>query len=362
MDFGINNGDMHLDSEQRKRNDAQPLVSVICTCYNHEKYIRAALESVAGQTYAPVELVVIDNASTDASLHRIEAFCDEHPGVRIVRNADNKGLCRAFNQGLGMTTGKYVIDLSGDDLLLPERIARQVAFFESMPEDYGVVFSNAQYLNPEGVPLHFHYPVDLNGRTTAMVPSGDVYREILEKYFICTPTMMMRRTVLVTLGGYDEALTYEDFDFWVRSAVICRYGYQDEVLTQKRLLPDSLSNLSYRSGSGMLESTYAVCDKAYHLNRTQAEFDALAGRIKTYIRKSFYTEEFALAIRFRKLLCAIETPSLSVELIVLLCRMRLPVNKLYRIYFNWKINRVVGGGVKIASISGLVGFSWDFHD
>ncbi len=343
MDYEIKDGDTHLGSEQRKGTAAQPLVSVICTCYNHEDYIIAALKSVVAQTYAHVELIVIDNASTDASLYRIEAFCAAHPGIRIVRNAYNKGLCRAFNQGLGMTTGKYVIDLSGDDVLLPTRIARQVAFFETLPEDYGVVFSNAQYLNQEGRLLHLHYPTDSDGRAVAEVPSGDVYKEILEKYFICTPTMMMRRTVLDTLGGYDETLAYEDFDFWVRSAVLCHYAYQDEVLTQKRLLLGSLSNLSYRPGSGMLESTYAVCDKAYHLNRTQGEFDALAGRIKTYIRKSFYTEEFALAIRFRKMLSTIETPSLSDEIIVLLCRMRLPVNRLYRIYFDWKLKGVVRG-------------------
>lgn len=344
MDYEIENGDIDSGSNLREGTNTRPLVSVICTCYNHEDFIIAALQSVVAQTYASVELIVIDNASTDASLYRIEAFCIAHPGVRIVRNAYNKGLCRAFNQGLGLTTGKYVTDLSGDDVLLPTRIARQVAFFESLPEGYGVVFSNAQYINPEGLTLHFHYPVDLKGRTTVKVPSGDVYKDILEKYFICTPTMMMRRSILDALGGYDGALAYEDFDFWVRSAVLCHYGYQDEVLTQKRLLLDSLSNLSYRPGSGMLESTYVVCNKAYELNRTQAEFDALAGRIKTYIRKSFYTEEFALAIRFRKLLSDIETPSLSDEIIVLLCRMRLPVNRLYRVYFDWKMNRVVGGG------------------
>lgn len=330
----------------------KPLVSVICTAYNHEDFVIEALRSVVGQTYRNVELIVIDNASTDGTAQRIEEFCQENPGVRLIDNNCNKGLCVAFNQGLRLASGKYMIDLSADDVLLPNRIARQVAFFESLPDDYGVVFSNAQYLNAQSRPLHLHYKIDENGKTHENIASGDVYRAVLEEYFICTPTMMMRRALLDRLGGYDETLSYEDFDFWVRSAVICKYGYQDEVLTQKRILRHSLSNLSYKPGSGMLESTYAVCEKAYDLNRTQAEFDALAKRIRTYVRKCFYAQEFELAVRFKELLNYIENPGLATELIVLLCRMRLPISWLYQFYFNWKIKgllRQQGSGVVIKS-------------
>lgn len=313
------------------------LVTVICTAYNHESFVEEALRSVVEQTYLNVELIVIDNASTDGTVRKIEEFCLAHSEVRFIANTLNEGLCIAFNKGLRYTTGKYVIDLSADDVLLPDRIARQVAFFESLSEEYGVIFSNAQYLDARDNPLHLHYKTDEDGKAVEVVPSGDVYRAVLEKYFICTPTMMMRRSLLHRLGGYDESLAYEDFDFWVRSAILCKYGYQDEVLTQKRLLRNSLSNLSYQPGSGMLKYTFAVCNKAYDLNRNQAEFDALARRIRTYIRKCFYTQEFELAIRFRQLLDYIEDPGLATEFIVLLCRLRLPINGLYRVYFYWKM-------------------------
>jgi len=319
-------------------------VSVICTAYNHEDFVQEALRSVVEQTYQNVELIVIDNASTDDTEQKIREFCWDNPSIRFIANSWNKGLCAAFNQGMRYATGKYVIDLSADDVLLPDRIARQVAFFESLPEDYGVIFSNAQYLDAHSNPLHLHYETDGNGKALENVSSGDVYRDVLEKYFICTPTMMMRRSLLHGLGGHDESLTYEDFDFWVRSAVICKYGYQDEVLTQKRLLRHSLSTLSYRPGSGMLASTLAVCNKAYDLNRNQAEFDALARRIRTYIRKCFYVQEFDLAVQFRQLLNSIEAPGFATEIIVLLCRLRLPVNWLYRVYFDWKMKGLLRGG------------------
>ncbi|CAG5069509.1 hypothetical protein DYBT9623_02245 [Dyadobacter sp. CECT 9623] len=239
-----------------------------------------------------------------------------------------------FNQGLRVAEGKYVIDLSGDDIMLADRIAKQVTAFEALSEEYAVLFSNAIYIDKSGHELNYHYPVDEWGRALMPVPSGDVYKKVLENYFICTPTMMMRREALHLLGGYDEDLLFEDFDFWIRSAVRFKYQYQDEVLTKKRLLPASLSSLVYQKNSGLLNSYYAVCNKAYDLNRDQQEFDLLAARIRTFIRKCLYAQEFELAMRFRRLLNYIENPGWQTEVIILLCRLHLPVNFAYRFYIK----------------------------
>lgn len=320
----------------------KPLVSVICTAYNHEGFIREALESVINQSYESIELIVIDNASTDASRTIIEGFSDRHPSVQVVTNSSNLGLCKAFNQGLALASGKYVVDLSADDVLSAHRIERQVAFFEQLPDEYGVIFSNARFINAKGHLLHHHYETNEEGKAKVEVPSGDVYRNVLERYFICTPTMMMRRSLLDRLGGYDEALAFEDFDFWVRSAIISKYAYQDEILTYKRLLANSLSLQVFKPGSGILESTYVVCNKAYDLNRNQEDFDQLAKRIRTFIRKCLYAQEFELGIRFRKLLNYIEDPDPITEIFVLLCRMRLPVNGLYRVFRKASLKFISG--------------------
>lgn len=312
------------------KSSIDPLVSVICTAFNHESFIAEALESVVNQSYWEVELIVIENASTDTTREIVEEFRAKHPFIKCILNDTNRGLCKAFNQGLAIATGKYVIDLSGDDVLLPNRIENQVSFFEELSNEFGVIFSNAQYVSAKGRLTNFHYEVDSQGKAKVKVPTGDVYRRILERYFICTPTMMMRRSVLDQLAGYDESLTYEDFDFWVRSSILCKYAYQDEVLTHKRVVNNSLSSQVFKPGSGVLESTYAVCNKAYDLNRNQEDFEALAKRIRTFIRKCLYAQEFELGIRFRKLLYYIEDPGLATDFFVLLCRMRLPVNRLYR--------------------------------
>lgn len=311
-----------------------PLVSIVLTAYNQERFVEESLKSVIAQTYPNIQLVVIDNASTDGTANVIESFLKNHEEVLLIKNVFNKGLCKAFNQGLALANGKYMIDLSGDDVMLPERIERQVAAFENCSEDYGVVFTNAKYIDVKGKDVRNHYQVNDQGKAVGKVPSGDVYKRVLEKYFICTPTMMMRTDMLRKLGGYDEDLNFEDFDLWVRSSVKYKYFYLDEILTAKRNTPCSLSARVYKKGSGILDSCYKVCNKAYDLNRDQEEFDLLANRIRQLIRKCFYAQEYELAIKFRSLLNYIENPGLQTEMIVLLCRMHVPVNVLYKFYIK----------------------------
>lgn len=312
----------------------KPWVTVVCTCFNQETYIEIALKSVAAQQYPNVQLIVIDNASSDQSAERIQTFVDTHPTVTFIQNDQNIGLCRAFNQGLKQAKGHYVIDLSADDVLLPNRLAKQVERFEQLPPEYAVVFSNAAYIDAGGRFLAYHYPVNSNEEALKPVVSGYIFRKILEKYYICTPTMMMRRSVLNELGGYDESLDYEDFDFWVRSARHYAYGYVDEVLTHKRWLPNSLSMQVIEPHNRLLVSTLNVCYKAFDRCQTPDEYHALAGRVRQFIRKSFYAEQFDLTRKFGDLLNHMESPGLLTSGILLLNQLHLPVNGLYRRYMR----------------------------
>lgn len=317
-------------------NRIKPWVSVICTSYNHEAYVQQALQSVADQDYPNVELIVIDNGSTDCTAACIATFAQSHPAIRYVLNSVNVGLNRAFNQGLALSQGRYVIDLSADDVLLPGRITRQTDYFEQLSGPYAVVFSNAAYINAQGQPIGIHYAVDATGHARLPVPTGDVFRPILESYFICTPTMMMRRDVLDELGGYDESLAYEDFDFWVRSSRQYHYAYLDEILMQKRQLPDSLSTQVVLPDNNLLQSTLVVCQKALDRCVTPEEYQTLANRIQTFIRKAFYAEQFDLALQFGKLLAKIKQPDWLSRLILRLSRLHLPVNGLYRQYLKYR--------------------------
>jgi glycosyltransferase involved in cell wall biosynthesis len=315
-------------------NQIRPWVTVICTCFNQDRFITSALQSVADQDYPNVELIVIDNASQDTSAEQIRAFQSQYPATHFIQNDTNLGLNRAFNQGLALAGGRYVIDLAADDLLLPHRISRQVALFEELAGPYAVVFSNATYIDEEGHPLNQHYPTGPDGRSAVQVPSGNVFQHVLESYFICTPTMMMRRDVLNELGGYDETLAFEDFDFWVRSSRQYHYAYQDEILTLKRRVSNSLSAQVIMPNNQLLQSSLVVCQKALPQCITPVERHALANRIRRFTRKAFYAEQFDLAQQFGQLLRRLEQPDLLTRLVLRLSWLNIPVNRLYRQYLQ----------------------------
>lgn len=316
-----------------------PEVTVICTCYNHAPFIKECLQSVVLQSYNNIQLIIIDNASTDDSRRLILQFIDDYPKTIFIRNNQNIGLCKAFNQGLSKATGKYVIDLAADDIMPLQRIEKQVRAFELLPKDYAVVFSNTSYIDTSGKLIGYHYALGKDGKAHGVVPTGHVYKEILRRYFICTPSIMIRKSVLIKLSGYDESLSYEDFDFFIRSAHNYKYHYIDEVLMNKRVLEDSMASQFYRIGNDMLKSSWEVCNKAYDLNRSQEEYDLLAERIRQFIKKCFVAQDAEQATEFRKLLNYIEDPGWETELLVFACRLHLPVNWLYRFYAKWQRNR-----------------------
>lgn len=273
-----------------------PRVSVICLCYNHARYVREALQSVLDQTYAPIELIVIDDGSSDGSQDVIAAFVAQHPQIIFLPSAANQGNCRAFNSGLQKATGKYVIDLAADDRLMPTRVERGVALMEAHPE-CGVQFSDATIIDAEGRAQGLHserFP-------HATIPQGKIFREILSRYFINSPTMMIRMSLLDDLGGYDESLAYEDFDFWVRSSPRADYLYIPEPLVQRRVLPTSMGKQQYVPKSAQLRSTFRVCEKALGLCADAEDLAALKKRLRYELRKSLQVGAFSLTWDYIKL-------------------------------------------------------------
>jgi glycosyltransferase involved in cell wall biosynthesis len=326
--------------------NSQPLVSVICLCYNQAPFVEEALFSVINQTYQAIELIVVDDASSDNSVSVVQEFVQKHHHIRLLINEHNIGNCRSFNKALAYAKGKYIIDLAADDVLLDTRIEKQVNIFESLDAEYGVIFTNAIYINAQSQVISYHYPVDKQQHASSDVPSGNVYEQILRHYFICTPTMMMRKSLLDELGGYDENLSYEDFDFWVRSARNYKYYYLDVASTLKRKVTGSLSTKFYQvRHNQLLASTLLVCRKAKALNRTPNEDKALAINVRYHLRQSFYTENFGLVFEFYALLKQTGRIDFITQVILFLSKYRIPVAWLYRLYLIM-LNKIKSFGIQ----------------
>lgn len=181
---------------------SNPLVTVICLCYNHERFVTEAVESVINQTYKNLQIIVVNDASTDNSVNQIKLLAQKYPHLQTIILPQNQGNCKAFNLAFQQAKGKYIIDFATDDVMFANRIAEQVSFFEQQTEQVGVIFSNAINIDEQGNELNLHT------ETNALIPQGNVFSDVLARYFICPPTMMVKKEVLDKLIGYDESLAY----------------------------------------------------------------------------------------------------------------------------------------------------------
>jgi glycosyltransferase involved in cell wall biosynthesis len=273
-------------------------VAVICLCYNHEKYVEEAMESVLNQTYA-AELIVVDDASTDNSVKIIRKFIKLHPNanIRSIFFEENVGNCKAFNSALKTTDADYVIDLAADDLLLPSRVREGMKNLE-LNNAAAVNFSNADYIDEFRHFIKSHYETNQKGRSTEIVLEGDVFQQLLQRYFICSPTMMFRSSLLKKIGGYDEHLAYEDFDIMLRLSRSSPFSYTDKILVQKRVLSTSMSAKQYKKGNRQLESTLKICKKAFLMIQNQGEKKAFLYRIAFEAKQAFIHKRFLLFFAF----------------------------------------------------------------
>ena len=280
----------------------QPLVSVICLCYNHANYVIEALNSVINQSYKNVELIVVDDCSSDNSQQLIKDWNLSH-NILFIKNETNLGPTKAFNIALKQTKGEYIVDLAADDLLTNTSIEQRLKTFESSThQNLGVVFSNVESIDNNGNHIEYRYPIDKNGKAISQPKTGDVYTELLSTYYISASSMLIKKEVLDDLNGYDESLSYEDLDFWIRSSRNFTYDFTDATLIKKRILKNSLGKQFYlKQGKHLAKSTYMVCKKALKLNRNKVEHRALINRLNYEIRLNIKVGNYTIALKFMRL-------------------------------------------------------------
>jgi glycosyltransferase involved in cell wall biosynthesis len=187
-------------------------VSVFIPVHNGEKYLAQAIESVLCQTHRELELVVIDDGSTDGSLAIMERYARADRRVRVVTQ-ENRGVTATGNRGLEEARGDWVARLDADDLFFPEKIERQLAFVKRHP-DLRIAGTRGWFINDRGRSLGL---VGTEGPFTR--------EEFLRRrqsgepiYFIHSSTLMHRETMLA-IGGYrTQFVQAEDVDLWLRAA------------------------------------------------------------------------------------------------------------------------------------------------
>ena len=183
-----------------------PLVSVIISCYNHQDFIRSCIESVVRQTYQNFELIVFDDGSSDASPVILEELSRQY-GFYFQAH-DNIGLSKTLNKALAMAKGKYVSPLGSDDMLMLDKLEKQVHYMEEHT-DIALLGGNILCIDDKGAirrqqKLTPYREVDFN--TIMMNP----------KQGPAAPTMMLRTDILRGIGGYNPDNNLEDLYLWLK--------------------------------------------------------------------------------------------------------------------------------------------------
>ena len=202
-----------------------PAVSVLMGVWNGAPRVREAVESVLGQTMGDLELIVIDDGSTDGTPAILESFGD--PRLRVEQRGRG-GLTSALNRALTLARAPLLARLDADDVAVPERLARQRAFLDAHP-DVGLLGSAAREVDPSGRDIR-----------TVRPPTDDaaLRRALIRSNPFVHSSMMMRRAAVDLVKGYDPSFPVaQDYDLWMRVSRVTRMANLAEPLVVRRILP-----------------------------------------------------------------------------------------------------------------------------
>lgn len=245
----------------------EDLVSVIIPCHNQERYLPACLESVAEQDYRPLEVIIIDDGSTDGTSQIMKHFQDaQMRGIEVKCLYQSKlGAQRARNNGCLQAQGEFIQFLDSDDLLCREKLTEQVMVLKNHRE-VDVVYGDGQFL------IDFHENNPVKGRVISIGHSTDISESLLSGDWVPPFAYLSRRSVVQRCGPWDNKLpVLQDFEYFLRMALQgCCFHYRPGVNGYYR--KHSISSISEQSAILRGRTCQRILAQAEHFLRTNGEF------------------------------------------------------------------------------------------
>jgi glycosyltransferase involved in cell wall biosynthesis len=242
-----------------------PLISVVVPSYNQGAFIRQTIQSCLDQDYRPIEIVVMDGASTDHTVEVLKSFGDV-PELRWVSEPD-EGVVDAVNKGLRAARGEIAAIQSSDDYFLPGCFSAVAEGFRAHPAA-GLVFGDVERVDADG---HVVF--------SPRQPRYSLARLLARELFIYQPAAFFRRNLALDLGGWNPELPYvPDLDLWIRLAFHAKVAQLDAVLAAYRSHPgqrDTHRENIYRNYLRMLDLSREIPAAALHLRLAAKAGEAL---------------------------------------------------------------------------------------
>jgi O-antigen biosynthesis protein len=274
----------------------QPLVSIVITSYNYAHYLPISIRSALAQDYAPLEVLVLDNASTDDTPAVLESFAGD-PRFRAVRNPVNIGLTPNHNKGLTEARGDYIVFLSADDALTAGCITRAISYYQTHP-DVDIIYASAFFMNESG---HVHAQRQMAGQPFAAYAGGrnELAAILSDGCYMCTPTMLISRSIWERFGGFDESMHGADWEISARWAMNgLRFAYLPEAFAVVRLHPGQHSGEREYVNTGRDMREYLEIVNRYLDSAAPARYAGYEHGIRRLLesREFWYRKAFGEAI------------------------------------------------------------------
>ena len=216
---------------QPRNTPSAGLVSVIIPCYNYAQYVTAAIESVLAQTYKNIELIVINDGSTDNSARVIQALASKH-GFKYAEHS-NRGLTATCARGLDLARGEFINFLDADDTLDSSFIEQSIAFLRANPQ-YAMSYCRAYLIDKDG------NKIQTKQNNCKNCVSGYIFENLVEDCFILVHSVLVRTDIARAVGGFSLQISVQDYQLWLKIAKKHQIGFIDRALVAYRKHGDSM--------------------------------------------------------------------------------------------------------------------------
>ncbi|TWF44330.1 glycosyltransferase involved in cell wall biosynthesis [Chitinophaga polysaccharea] len=258
-----------------------PLVSVILPCYNAENYIANAVDSIINQTYRELEIIIIDDCSTDGSSEILRELAAKDNRIKLLRNDINLKLVATLNRGISVAIGQYIVRMDADDISYPDRIEKQVAFMERHP-NIGISGTAIMQFEDGKEDILMTLPTD----------DAILKAKIFTSTIFFHPTVIIRSDVLRSNhlaynSNYHQA---EDWGLWIEMIDKVSVGNIKEPLLRYRIVPNSETRIAEADSLKRSKTFYMLLKRKFEIDRFSLSDDEV--KLYTY----FVSRQFALLL------------------------------------------------------------------
>jgi glycosyltransferase involved in cell wall biosynthesis len=258
----------------------EPLVTIGCLCYNTGEYVIEAIESVINSSYKNVELIVIDDLSSDFhSVKKLEGYLNGRLLIKFIKNDKNKGIISNLNTILYLAKGKYLTFIS-DDLITENKLKLDVELFEKLDKDYILIHSVAQTIDGFS---NFYNSFSPDVSNYKLYKDLILIEEMIENPFIHASTVIFKTEHVKSLGGWDNTLLFEDKPFWFKlSEKKFKIKFRPEVNSFYRIHNQNVS----------ANHKYGFWIYQFQLYSRYSKFNISRIKLKILLKQAFGSKDF----------------------------------------------------------------------